>query len=108
MICSRVVARCFNCLTVAVLTCVVTASVPAVAVTPFVHETVDATGPVGQATSLGLDAGGTPHITYTNLNLRYAVKTGGSWSIETVDATGDVGRYTSLELDAQGNPHISY
>ena len=52
-----------------------------------------------------------PHISYhdvTNGDLKYAVKSGTSWTLETVDATGLVGRFTSLVLDAQGNPHISY
>ena len=42
-----------------------------------------------------------PHISYydsTNGDLKYAAKSGGSWTLETVDAPGDVGRYTSLVL----------
>src|SRR5438046_2895414 len=83
----------------------------AVAATPFVHETVDAPGIVGGFTSLVLDVQGSPHISYYdffNLDLKYAGKGGGVWTIETVDATGDVGCYTSLAIDAQGNPRISY
>ena len=42
-----------------------------------------------------------PHISYydaTNDDLKYAAKSGGSWTLETVDATGRVGTYTSLGL----------
>jgi hypothetical protein len=101
----------FNCLIVAFVICLFAGSLPALATTPFVHEAVDTTGDVGSYPSLALDAQGDPHISYldvSNYDLKYAVKTGGSWTIETVDATGNVGRYTSIRLDAQGNPHISY
>jgi hypothetical protein len=40
--------------------------------------------------------------------LKYAVKSGGSWSIETVDSAGKVGYYSSLALDSSGKAHISY
>lgn len=61
--------------------------------------------------SLALDSSGNPHIGYYNKtegDLKYAVKSGGTWSFETVDSAGDVGGYSSLALDSFDNPSISY
>jgi hypothetical protein len=67
---------------------------PVLATALFVPETVDATGDVGNYTSLVLDGLGAPHISYydeTNGDLKYAVKSEGNWISEAVDTTGDVG-----------------
>lgn len=65
-------------------------------------------------TSIAVDAAGNPRIVYYDDNaeqLKYAVKTDGSWTIEIVDpgcATCSTGRFPSLALDPFGNPHVSY
>ncbi|MEW6447411.1 MAG: Ig-like domain-containing protein [Bacillota bacterium] len=83
-------------------------------------ETVDSTSDMGKWSSLALDNSGNPHISYychdpggllglgAHDELRYAHKSGGSWTIETVHSAGTVGSYTSIALDVLGNPRISY
>ena len=61
--------------------------------------------------SLAVDPEGNPALTYydtTNMDLKYAIRSDGAWSIETVDSDGDAGRYSSLAFDDSGVPHISY
>lgn len=44
---------------------------------------------------------------FTNGNLKYASRSGGTWSYETVESTGNVGLYTSL-YEVNSQPAISY
>jgi hypothetical protein len=77
----------------------------------WVVQTVDSAGKVGLFSSLAIDAGGNPHISYhdyTHDDLKYAEQTDSGWKTQTVDSNGDVGGYTSLTLDSRGHPHISY
>jgi hypothetical protein len=76
--------------------------------------TIDASGTVGQYSSLCV-AGGNPAISYydgTNGDLKYVQASnvdGTAWNNSpiTIDASGLVGQYTSLSI-VNGNPAISY
>jgi len=80
----------------------------------WVTEIIEATAFVGLQTSIAIDAQGVPHVSYHNFTaitseLRYAHRTGDSWTTEDVDLSDDVvGRYNAIALDAQGRPHIVY
>jgi len=67
---------------------------------------------VGQYTSIDLDSGGNPHISYydkTNADMKYAYWNGAAWVISIVDFTGDVGRFSSLKVYTGDNTrHLCY
>jgi len=74
-------------------------------------ETVDSKGFVGEYTSIVLDSGGYPHVSYsdrTSWDLKYAYMDASGWHIETVDSEGSVGSNTSIAVDSGGHPHVSY
>lgn len=65
----------------------------------------------GTDVGIAVDALGRPHISYMGAGetLKYAVRNGGSWSIEVADsADAPTGWYTSIDTDSQNRPHISY
>ncbi len=66
----------------------------------WVIETVDGEG--GYFSSLAIDEGGYPHISYGGL--KYAYQDDSGWHIKPVDS----GTSTSLILDERGYPHVSY
>jgi len=70
-------------------------------------ETIDAAG--AAYPSLKFDASGRPHVSYTRIDLFYAVKRGEGWEVTAVavcpvfDSVG-----SSLAFDSAGRPNISY
>jgi M6 family metalloprotease-like protein len=79
---------------------------------PWLAMTVDATPQVtGEYASTAIDRFGRTGIAYfdrTNGDLKFALRTGTTWTLETVDATNSSGWYTSLAFGADGSPRIAY
>ena len=69
---------------------------------------------VGKWTSIALDSGDLPHISYHDESLtllKYAHYDGNEWNTVTVDGTAEsdhLGKGTSIALDSFDHPHISY
>ena len=64
----------------------------------------------GWSNAIAVDNSGKVHIAFSGYSggpLKYALKTGSTWTIQTVDAGSDVGSI-AIALDPAGNPHISY
>ncbi|MBZ0272866.1 hypothetical protein K8I61_12580 [bacterium] len=85
----------------------------------WVIETVDSIGAfhqfpddhIDQAhASIALSAEGEPHLAYVerdNADIRYAAKSGGTWSVETIIAEGDWGKHTSIAVAPDGSAHVA-
>lgn len=77
-----------------------------------VPQTVDAGGDVGLYTAIALDDNDIPHISYydaTNRNLKYATRSGNTWTRHTVDTGFDVGVSTSIAVASPiALPFVSY
>jgi hypothetical protein len=73
-------------------------------------ETIPGAGLVQGSVALALDAGGNPLIAYyAGGELKYAFKSGSTWTIETVpDPAADEGRHVSIALSSTGTPHLAY
>ena len=72
--------------------------------------TVDSNGNPGQYSTIAIDSGDNPRISYYEPDskvIRYAKWTGAAWTIETAVNDGG-GVYTSMALDASGYPAIFY
>jgi hypothetical protein len=81
--------------------------------TNWTTELVDSlpTGSTGLAPSLAVDDNGVPHISYFdayNIDLKYARKSGSTWTVETVDATGNTGNFSEIMIQPNGQPAIAY
>ena len=82
----------------------------------WVLVSVDTTGYVGYASSIGVDSNDAVHISYydgTNNDLKYATCSSGctsasNWNDGSIDTMGDVGSYTSIAIDSNDAIHISY
>lgn len=69
-------------------------------------EIVESTGFSISNPSIDIDSFDVPHLSYVEgLSLKYAVKSGASWTIETVDSRV---LDTSLDIDSSGTSHIAY
>jgi PKD repeat protein len=72
---------------------------------------VDSTGIIDYGTSIALDAGGFPHISYfdkTRKCIKYSYWNGDQWSMEIVRNQVWESSDPSIVLDSDGDPHISF
>ena len=84
----------------------------------WLMRTVDFDFETGKWNSIGLDATGQPHLSYSSLSggeLRYATLNGDKWDVETIDSRNfkDNGSFNrglgnAIAFDVDGIPEISY
>ncbi len=76
------------------------------------REGIDEPGPnVGRYTSIAASSDSSLHVSYFDVDessLKYARRSGDTWSSYVIDEEGDVGRYSFLALDDLGVPAIAY
>ncbi len=71
-------------------------------------------GPGTGGCSIALDSNGAPNVCYTGVSgnvqfVKYAVKNGGSWTVEDVETSGGIVFIgTSITIDSNGKIHVSY
>lgn len=59
------------------------------------------------AGQLLLDKTGQPHVLFSDGALKYATKTGGTWSVQTI-YQGSFPEGYEMALDSQGRPHVAF
>jgi len=77
----------------------------------WVYAEIDATGDVGEHSSITADKNNNIYISYydnTNKDLKLATNISGSWVITTLSATDSVGWYSSIKLDDNHRTHIAF
>ncbi len=77
----------------------------------IVPTTIDSGGKVGWYTSIALDSGNLPVISYydvTNGDLKFAGRAGKGWNYFTVENNGNTGLYTSIAFFGTSTVGISY
>lgn len=74
----------------------------------WLTEIADSAGSRGFFATLALDPAGNAHVVHaeTPWTLRYAVRSGGSWSSSEIDSVGILN--CDFELDPAGNPHLVF
>lgn len=80
-------------------------------VTEIIDDSGSVSRPVGRFVDLALDRLDSPYVAYydsLNGDLKYGLRTGGSWNTYTVDSVDNVGELPSIVISDSFIPHIAY